>query len=85
MMYMTFDPDLAPQAAAVFSGMLLPRVSASPGFVAGYWVDPVEAKGFGFVVFETEHQARSATIPALWTAPGVVLEQTEIRRIAARA
>ena len=71
LMHLTIDPALAPAAAAAFTSELLPRVRTALGFVAGYWVDPVDRQGFGFVLFETEEQALKATPPATaWSAPG---------------
>jgi hypothetical protein len=61
-MHLTIDPALAPAAAAAFTSEILPRVRAAPGFVAGYWVDPVDRQGFGFLLFETQVQvSRSNT------------------------
>lgn len=80
---LTIDPALAPQAAAAFTEKILPRVKKLPGLVAGYWVDPVDAEGFGFLLFENADQARSAIPPAIdWSAPGVVIKQVDIRRVA---
>jgi hypothetical protein len=47
LMHLTIDPALAPAAAAAFTHELLPRVRAAPGFVAGYWVDPVDRQASG--------------------------------------
>jgi hypothetical protein len=58
---LTIDPAKAPAAAAAFSSEILPKVKSAPGFVAGYWVDPVDGVGFGFVLFESEKQALAAT------------------------
>jgi len=44
LMHLTINPALAPAAAAAFT-----RVRAAPGFVAGYWLDPVDRQGFGFL------------------------------------
>ena len=83
LMHLTIDPALAPAAAAAFTNDLLPRVRAAPGFVAGYWVDPVDRQGFGFVLFETEEQALKATPPAtIWSAPGVAIVRVDVRRVA---
>lgn len=80
---LTIDPAQAPAAAAAFTNSVLPRVSAAPGFEVGYWVDPVDAQGFGFLLFETEEQALAGTPPALsWSAPGVEILRVEVRRIA---
>lgn len=86
LMKLTIDPGQAPAAAAAFTNELLPRVRAAPGFVAGYWVDPVNGEGFGFVLFETEELAVAAMPPnADWSAPGVVIQSVEVRRVAAAA
>ena len=80
---LTIDPARAPAAAAAFTTGILPRVSSAPGFVAGYWVDPVDSHGFGFVLFELEADARAATPPTSdWSAPGVKILRVDIRRVA---
>jgi hypothetical protein len=83
LMHLTIDPELAPAAAAAFTNEILPRVRAAPGFVTGYWVDPVDRQGFGFLLFEKEEQALAATPPATdWSAPGVTIVRVDIRRVA---
>jgi hypothetical protein len=83
LIHLTIDPALAPAAAAAFTSEILPKVVAAPGFVAGYWVDPVDRQGFGFLLFETEEHALSATPPAsTWPAPGVTIMRTDVRRVA---
>ena len=58
-------------------------MQAAAGFVAGYWVDPVDSQGFGFLLFETEEQALTATPPTTkWSAPGVTILRTDVRRVA---
>ena len=80
---LTIDPAQAPAAAAAFTSNILPRVRAARGFKAGYWVDPVDGQGFGFLLFETEEQALAGTPPALsWPAPGVKILRVDVRRIA---
>ena len=80
---LTIDPNQAPAAAAAFTESILPRVTAAEGFVRGYWVDPVDGEGFGFVLFDTADQARRATPPAAsWSAPGVTIRGVEVRRVA---
>jgi hypothetical protein len=61
LVHLTIDPALAPAAASTFTKEILPSVRAAPGFVAGYWVDPVDGQGFGFLLFDTEEQATTAT------------------------
>lgn len=83
LMHLTIDPALAQAAAAAFTSEILPKVRTAPGFVAGYWVDPVDRQGFGFLLFETKEQALAATPPATaWTAPGLTILRTDVRRVA---
>jgi hypothetical protein len=80
---LTIDPAQAPAAAAAFTSGILPRVRSADGFVGGYWLDPVDRQGFGFVLFQTEEQARRATPPqSEWAAPGVSILGVDVRRVA---
>ena len=80
---LTIDPAQAPTAAAAFTNEILPRVKSAEGFAGGYWLDPADGEGFGFVLFETEEQARRATPPVSdWVAPGVTILGVDIRRVA---
>jgi hypothetical protein len=80
---LTIDTERAPAAAAAFTQTILPAVKAAAGFVAGYWVDPVDGEGFGFVLFDTADQARQASPPASnWSAPGVTIRRVDVRRVA---
>jgi hypothetical protein len=83
---LTIDPDQAPAAANALTGDILPKVRSAPGFVAGYWLEPVDGRGFSFVVFETKEQAlRSAPPASNWAAPGVSINEVDVRRVAASA
>jgi hypothetical protein len=67
---LTIAPDQAPAAANALTHDILPAIRSAPGFVAGYWLEPVDGRGFSFVVFETEQQARRSAPPAgNWAAP----------------
>lgn len=85
LMHLTFDPELAPAAAKAFQGELLPSVRVATGFRGGYWVDPAAGKGFGFMLFDTEEQAQSASVAGKWAAPGVTVDKVDVRRVAATA
>jgi hypothetical protein len=86
LMKLTIDPDQAPAAANALTHDILPAVRSAPGFVAGYWLEPVDGHGFSFVVFETEEQARRSAPPASnWAAPGVSIDDVDFRRVAASA
>ena len=83
LIHLAIDPARAAAAASAFTSEILPAVRAAPGFVAGYWVDPVAGEGFGFLLFETEDHARLATPPATtWSAPGVTIVRVDVRRVA---
>ena len=83
---LTVDPDEAPAAANALTHDILPAIRSAPGFVAGYWLEPVDGHGFSFVVFETEEQARRSASPASnWAAPGVSINDVDFRRVAASA
>ncbi|HKY12414.1 MAG TPA: hypothetical protein VJL85_03640 [Gaiellaceae bacterium] len=83
---LTIDPDQAPAAANALTHDILPAIRSAPGFVAGYWLEPVDGHGFSFVVFETEEQARRSAPPASnWAAPGVSINDVDFRRVAASA
>jgi hypothetical protein len=83
---LTIDQDQAPAAANALTHDILPTIRSAPGFVAGYWLEPVDGHGFSFVVFETEEQARRSAPPASnWAAPGVSINDVDFRRVAASA
>ena len=83
LMNLTIDPALASAAALAFTNEILPQVLAAPGFVAGYWVDPVDRRGFGFLLFDTKEHALDFIPPAnAWSAPGVTILSVDVRRVA---
>jgi hypothetical protein len=82
----TIDPEQAPAAADALTRDILPAIRSAPGFLAGYWLEPVDGRGFSFVVFESEEQARRSAPPAgNWAAPGVSIDDVDFRRVAASA
>jgi hypothetical protein len=81
---LTIDPDQAPPAAHPLTRDILPAIRSAPGFVAGYWLEPVDGRGFSFVVFDTEEQARRSAPPD-WAAHGVSIDEVDFRRVAASA
>jgi hypothetical protein len=83
---LTIDPDQAPAAATALTDHVLPAIRSAHGFVAGYWLEPVDGHGFSFVVFETAEQARQSAPPTSnWDAPGVSINDVDVRRVAASA
>ena len=79
----TIDPTLAESASDHLTTVVLPMVKAAPGFVAGYWLEPVDGKAESMVFFETEAQARQ-TVPPAGSTPtaGVKVDSVEIRAVA---
>lgn len=80
---LTIDETEAPAAARAFSDRILPEIQAIEGLVAGYWVDPEDEEGFGFVVFESKEQAQRVQVRHFdWSAPGVEIIEVAVRRVA---
>lgn len=66
-------------------GEVVPRVSQSPGFVAGYWTRKNDT-GLSMLVFESEDAATNAEAQVRANMPdGVSLESTEVREVVANA
>jgi hypothetical protein len=69
---------------------IVPRVSAAPGFVAGYWTQASESggdNGMSMIVFESEDAARGAA-EAIRSGPmpeAVTIESIEVRQVVANA
>lgn len=64
---------------------VVPRVSQTPGFVAGYWTRK-DNTGLSMAVFESEEAANQASerVPSL--APdAVTVEDVEVREVVAHA
>jgi len=62
---------------------VVPRVKQAPGLVGGYWLAPQDGKGFAFIVFETEDQAKAAGDMAR-SAPrpdAVTFDSIEVREV----
>ena len=55
---------------------VVPRVSAAPGLVAGYWMRPEANQGRALVVFESEDAARAAAEMARANVPEFVTVDT---------
>jgi hypothetical protein len=78
---LTIDPAHA--AAAALMNDILPEITSAPGFVAGYWLEPAEGRGFSVILFDTEEQAvQSMAQTSSWSVPGVTIDDAEVRRVA---
>jgi len=76
------DPEAAP---IQMRENVVPAVSRSPGFVAGYWTRGDDG-GMSMVVFESEDTARalSERVPSLLT-DAVTIKSIEVREVVAHA
>ena len=76
------DADAATEG---LRSQLVPQVSASPGFVAGYWVRLAENKGMSVVVYESEDAARQAAGRMDPPTEAVTLDSLETGEVVASA
>ena len=65
---------------------LVPRVSAAPGFVAGYWISLSQDKGTSIAVFDSESTAQ-ALVEQTAAAPAmaVSIDSVELGEVIAHA
>lgn len=83
---LTIDPAQAGAARSMLNEQVVPMLKATPGFVGGYWCEPIDGKAISMVAYDTEENARAAAPPVgPAPAPGVVIESVEIREVAAHA
>jgi hypothetical protein len=76
------DPENAQQR---LQSEVVPRVSSSPGFQAGYWTREGNT-GLSMVVFDSEENARNAAERIPEGMPeGVTLEDIGVREVVASA
>lgn len=64
---------------------VLPTITEVPGFVAGYWLAPVDGTGMSILIFETEDEARAmaAQMPhGRELNEYVTVESVEVREVA---
>jgi hypothetical protein len=65
---------------------VVPGVSSAPGFVTGYWLEPVDGVGLSIVVLESEEAAQgmiAAVQPGSHPSEFVTVESSEIREVVA--
>jgi hypothetical protein len=76
------DPDAA---AAGLRDQVVPQVTGTPGFVAGYWLRLDGGRGTSVVVFESEDSARSAAAQARSPGDFVTFDSVEVGEVVASA
>jgi hypothetical protein len=63
---------------------VVPRISAAPGFVAGYWVQLENDKGTSIAVFESEEAARGFA-SGIQPPSAVTLDSVQVGEVVAHA
>src|SRR6266498_2955048 len=58
--FVNVDASQADPARRGLHEHVIPRTSHTAGFVAGYWLEPVNGKGISVTFWENEHAARDA-------------------------
>jgi hypothetical protein len=62
------------------------QFAAAKGFKAAYWLAPADGHGMAVTLWEDEAAARAAAFPVGFSpAPGVTIEQVDIRPVIAHA
>ncbi|GEM_PF-879722 len=82
------DAARADAARTELHEQVVPRISAMPGFVAGYWTEPIDGKGLSVTLWGSEQAAREAAgvvAPGSSPAVGVTVENVETREVIAQA
>jgi hypothetical protein len=72
-------------ATAALRDQVVPQVSRTPGFVAGYWVGLEGGRGTSVVVFESEEAARSAAAQAQVPGDSLAFDSVEVGEVVASA
>jgi hypothetical protein len=75
----------ADAATAALRDQVVPQVSGTPGFVAGYWVRLDGSRGMAVVVFESEDAARSAAAEAQPPGDLMTFNSVEVGEVVANA
>jgi hypothetical protein len=75
----------ADAATAALRDQVVPQVSETPGFVAGYWLRLDGDRGTAVVVFESEHAARSAAAEAQPPGDLMTFDSVEVGEVVANA
>ena len=72
-------------ARATLRDQVVPQVSGTPGFVAGYWVGLDGGRGTSVVVLESEDAARSAAAQAQVPGEFMTFDTVEVGEVVANA
>ena len=82
--HLAFDKDQVAEGLTTFHDKLVPQVSRSVGFKQGWWIDPIDNRGMGFLLFDSETSASTAMAAVQWKGPGVRLVHIVISLVEAQ-
>lgn len=60
--FVSVDATQADPARRGLHEHVIPRISQTAGFVAGYWLEPVDGKSISVTFWESEQAARKAAV-----------------------
>jgi len=86
--FVNVDASQADPARRGLHEHVIPRISQTAGFVAGYWLEPVDGKGISVTLWESEQTAREAAgliQPDSSPTTGVKLDRIETREVIGQA
>jgi hypothetical protein len=86
--FVKVDASQADPARRGLHEHVIPRISQTAGFVAGYWLEPVDGKGISVTLWESEQAAQEAAgliRPDSSPTTGVNLDRIETREVIGQA
>jgi hypothetical protein len=86
--FVNVDASQADPARRGLHEEVIPRVRQTVGFVAGYWLEPIDGMGISVTLWESEQAAREAAghiQPASSPTTGVKLDRIETREVIGQA
>ena len=87
-MRVNVDASQADPARRALHEQVIPRISQTAGFVAGYWSESVDGKGISVTLWGSEQAARGAAgliQPDSSPTTGVMLDRIETREVIGQA
>ena len=86
--FVNVDASQADPARRGLHEQVIPRISQTAGFVAGYWLESVDGRGISVTLWESEQAAREAAgliQPDSSPTTGVKLDRIETREVIGQA
>jgi hypothetical protein len=86
--FVSVDASQADPARRGLHKQVIPRISQTAGFVAGYWLESLDGKGISVTLWESEQAAREAAgliQPDSSPTTGVKIDRIETREVIGQA